>query len=63
VAAMTKSPKEFSPFLFLDEFNEGTKQDLQDLNKFMCACQNLGFYLIVITSEREIANNVMNLNV
>ena len=63
VAAMTKSPQEeFSPFLFLDEFNEGTKQDLQDLNKFMRACQNLGFYLIVITSERETANSVMNLN-
>ena len=28
----------------------------------MRACQSLGFYLIAITSEREIANSVMNLN-
>jgi hypothetical protein len=63
VAAMKKSPREeFSPFLFLDEFNEGTKRDLQDLNKFMRASQNLGFYLIVVTSETETADNVMKLN-
>ncbi|CAB9513858.1 expressed unknown protein [Seminavis robusta] len=63
VAATTKSPQEeFSPFLFLDEFNDGTKQDFQDLNKFMRVCQNLAFYLIVITSEREIANDIMKLN-
>ena len=62
-AAMTKSPQEkFSPFLFLDEFNYGTPHDLHDLNRFMRACHNRHFYLIVITSEREIANNIMKLN-
>jgi hypothetical protein len=49
VSAMTKDPwEEQNPFLFLDEFNEGTKRDLQDLNLFMRACQRLGFYLIII---------------
>lgn len=63
VAAMTKKPEEkLSPILFLDEFNERSKKDLQDLNKFMRECQNLGFYLIVVTSERTIANDVMGLN-
>jgi hypothetical protein len=63
VSAMTKSPKEKNnPFLFLDEFNEGTKRDLRDLNLFMRACQNLGFYLIVITSKKKIADDVMELN-
>jgi hypothetical protein len=63
LSAMTKSPKEkFNPFLFLDEFNEGTKRDLQDMNTFMRACQDLGFYLIIITSEETIADDVMKLN-
>jgi hypothetical protein len=63
VSAMTKSPLEAcNPFLFLDEFNEGTKQDLQDLNLFMRACLRLGFYLIIITSKKTIADDVIELN-
>eukprot|EP00978_Attheya_sp_CCMP212_P018963 scaffold52547_cov57-Attheya_sp.AAC.1 len=63
VSAMEKSPDEqFNPFLFLDEFNRGTERDLQDLNTFMRACQDQGFYLIIITSDRVIADNVMSLN-
>lgn len=61
VSAMTKSPKEeFNPFLFLDEFNEGTKRDLQDMNYFMRACQNLGFYLIIITSKKRLRTMLWN---
>jgi hypothetical protein len=63
VSAMTKASKEkLSPFLFLDEFNDGSPQNLQDLNRFMRACQNLGFYLIIVTSEKKIADDVMSLN-
>jgi hypothetical protein len=63
VSAMKKSPEEtHNPFLFLDEFNEGTKRDLQDLNQFMRACQQLGFYLIIITSKKTIADDLMELN-
>jgi hypothetical protein len=63
VSAMAKSPnEEFRPFLFLDEFNRGTERDLQDLNMFMRVCQNLGFYLIIITSEKHIADDIMKLN-
>jgi hypothetical protein len=63
VAAMSKAPNEkLSPFLFLDEFNDGSIVDLQDLNRFMRVCHNLGFYLILVTSERNIAEDVMTLN-
>ena len=63
VSAMTKSHTDaFSPFLILDEFNQGTDADLQGLDVFMRACQDLGFYLIVITSTREIADKIMPLN-
>lgn len=64
VAAMKKHPKEdnFSPFLFLDEFNHGTQQDLEDLNNFMRQCQEKGFYLIIVTSEKDIADKIMRLN-
>ena len=55
VAAMTKAPTNvLAPFLFLDEFNKGTTQDLQGLNRFMCVCQNLGFHLIIVTSEKTL---------
>jgi hypothetical protein len=58
-----KSPQDrLSPFLFLDEFNDGTMQDSQNLNTFMRACQDRGFYLIIITSKREVANNIIELN-
>jgi hypothetical protein len=63
VSAMAKSPREkFNPFLFLDEFNRGTERDLQELNMFMRVCQNRGFYLIIITSEKRIADEIMKLN-
>lgn len=63
VSAMTKSAKEaHSPFLILDEFNQGTEADLQDLDVFMRACQDLGFYLIIITSTKEIADKILDLN-
>jgi hypothetical protein len=63
VDAMSKAPNEkLSPFLFLDEFNDGSTVDLQNLNGFMRACQSLGFYLIIVTSDQKIADNVMSLN-
>lgn len=63
VSAMTKAPQEaFNPFVFLDEFNDGTVRDLQELNLFMRACQNKGFYLIVVTSKQRIADDVIELN-
>lgn len=60
---MTKSPKEkHSPFLFLNEFNEGTKRDLQDLNFYACL-PTVEVHLIIITSKKTIAdNNIMELN-
>jgi hypothetical protein len=58
---MTKTPtEELSPILFLDDFNEASARDIHDVNRFMRACQNLGFYLILATSKIEIANLVMN---
>ena len=63
VSVMTKSPKEACNwFLFLDEFNQDTEADQQDLNLFMRVCQDLGFYLIIITSSKDIADKIMNLN-
>jgi hypothetical protein len=63
IAAMEKTPtEELSPILFLDEFNVGSARDIEDVNRFMRACQNLGFYLIIATSKIEIANLVMNCN-
>ena len=63
VSVMTKSPKEAcSWFLFLDEFNQGKEADQQDLNLFMRVCKDLGFYLIIITSSKDIADKIMDLN-
>lgn len=43
VSAMTKSCSDkHNPFLFLDEFNEGTKRDLQDLNLFYASLPTAG---------------------
>ena len=61
---MTKNKQEdaHDPWLFLDEFNDGTELDLRQLDLFMRACQNEDFYLIIITSDREVADNIMKLN-
>jgi hypothetical protein len=50
------------PFLFLDEFNQGEKRDLSDMDRFMRVCQTMGFYLIIITSKEEVADSLIDLN-
>lgn len=65
VSAMTASPnsdKSEPPFLLLDEFNQVTEQDIREFDSFMRACENKGFYLIIITSNEDVANKLVALN-
>ena len=61
---MTAAPNTKPPFLILDEFNSFGMDNcnIDDMDAFMWVCQERGFYLVIVTSKKDIADKLISLD-